>query len=75
MVNFDKLQTGAQAVTTLAIIVVIAIAVLNQIKNAGLVENSSVDAFINGLLLFGTFLTLLVVVLIGKQVIAEMKEK
>ena len=51
----------------LAIVVVTAITVLSGFKDTGLVDNTVVDKFINGLAIFGTFIGVIVLAIVGKS--------
>ena len=59
----------AVAVTSLAVTVVVAIAVLGGFKETGLIDNTTVDLFISGLVIFGTFIGVIVLALVGKIII------
>lgn len=63
----------ALGLVSLAVISLIGIAVLTQFKVTDLVDNTTADNFIAGLALFGSFSTLIAIVLIGKIVIGMFK--
>ena len=59
----------AVAVTSLAVVDLMAIAVINGFKDTGLVDNSTADKFVTGLIIFGTFMGVLVLALVGKIIL------
>jgi len=65
----------AVAVTSLAVTVVVAIAVLGGFKSTLLIDNTTVDLFINGLVIFGTFIGVIVLALVGKIIIGMFTKK
>lgn len=71
MSGLGSLRGQVMAITTLAVVDVTAIAVLTQFKTTGLVDNTTVDLFIAGLVVFGSFIGVLALAVIGK-VIFEM---
>ena len=68
-INLKQLMPAAIAVTALAVIVVVAIAVLGGFKATGLINNTTVDLFIAGLVIFGTFIGVIVLAIVGKVII------
>jgi hypothetical protein len=66
---------GAYAVglVTLAAVCVMGIAVLTGFKNTGLVDNTTVQYFIVGIGVFGTFAGVIAMALVGKIVIGLFK--
>lgn len=48
---------------------VTAIAVLGGFKETGLIDNTTVDKFIAGLVIFGTFIGVIVLAIVGKIII------
>jgi len=67
--GIEKLKTAAIVVGAVAVIDLMAIAVIVGFKNTGLVDNNTADAFISGLAIFGTLITLPVLGMIGKILI------
>jgi len=64
----------ALGIVGLAVTIISGIAILNGYQDTGLVENTTVDKFISGLLVFGTFISVLVVTYIGKILIKAFKD-
>jgi ABC-type dipeptide/oligopeptide/nickel transport system permease component len=67
--EFKQLIPYSVIVVSLAVIVVVSIAVLTGYKDTGLVDNTAVDKFIAGLVVFGTFIGVIVLALVGKIII------
>ena len=67
--DMSYLKVAAVGVTSLAIVVVVSIAVLGGFKQTDLIENATVDLFIDGLVYFGLFIGVLVLAIIGKVII------
>jgi hypothetical protein len=63
------MQVAGIATTALAIIVLTGIAVINGFKDSGTVVNATADLFITGLTIFGTFMAVIVLALIGKVIV------
>lgn len=74
MKSLQKLVIAATAIMTLAAVDLLAIAVVNGFKDTGLVDNTTADKFVTGLAVFGTFVGVIVLALVGKIVIAIFKE-
>lgn len=72
--NLKLLGAAALAVVTLAVVTIMGVAVLTQFKTSGLVDNATVDSFITGLAIFGSFIGVIVIGLIGTIVIKMFKE-
>lgn len=70
---FKILGVGAISVVALAAMTLTGIAVVNQYKNTGLVDNDTATAFITGLAIFGSFSTVVVISIIGKVIIGMYK--
>jgi len=74
-----KLLTAAGIATVgLAIIVLTGVAVLTGFKDAGYgagVNNSTADLFIAGLTIFGTFMAIIVLALVGKVIVGMFAKK
>ena len=66
MAGIDNLKGYAMAVVGLAIIDVMGLAVISGFKDTGLVDNTTADKFITGLGIFGTFIVVVVLALVGK---------
>ena len=71
--DMRKLGYAAIAVVSLAIIVVTGIAVLGGFGDTGLIDNATVQLFITGLKIFGTFIGVIVLAVIGKAIIKLFK--
>lgn len=71
--DMRKLGYAAIAVVSLAIIVVTGIAVLGGFADTGLIDNATVQLFITGLKIFGTFIGVIVLAVIGKAIIKLFK--
>jgi len=72
-----QLVPAAIAVVALAIAVVTGIIVLIGYKGTGLgntASNSSIDQFVIGLTIFGAFVGVLVLAIIGKMIISMFKK-
>ena len=72
--NLKVMGAYAVAVVTLAIVTLMGIAVVNGFKTTGLVDNATADLFIGGLVIFGTFIGVIVIALVGKIVIGLFKK-
>jgi len=70
---FMVLGIGAVAVVSLAMIVLTGLAVIGGYKDTGLVSNTSADKFQSGLIIFGTFIGVLVIALVGVVIIMMFK--
>lgn len=68
MASMDKLKSYAIVITSLAVIVLTGIAVLNEYQDNGHVDNTTADNFISGLTIFGSFIGVLVIAVIGKMI-------
>ena len=73
--EFKMMITSAIATGSLAIVTLTSIAVLNGYKDTGLVDNSTADLFIAGLVVFGTFMAVITLTLVGKIIIAIYKSE
>lgn len=74
MQEFMIMQTAAVGLATLGIISVVVIAVLSSVKTAGTgVDNATIDLFIAGITVFGTFATVIALTLVGKIVVGLVK--
>jgi len=72
----DMKVLGAYAIglVSLAAIDLTGIAVVSQYKNSGLVDNTTADQFITGLAIFGAFVGVLAISVIGKVIVGLFKE-
>lgn len=68
---------GAAAIATgsLAAITLTSIAVVSGFKDTGLVDNTTADNFISGLAIFGTFMSVISLALVGKIIIGLFKKE
>ena len=60
------LTIGAVGAVGMAITVLTGIAVITGFKSSGQVDNTTADLFIAGLVVFGTFLEIIVLAVVGK---------
>lgn len=67
--DIKKMGGYAIAVGTLAIITLTSIAVVEGYKDTGLVDNTTADQFVSGLKVFGTFMAIITLSLVGKIII------
>ena len=74
MGDLGTMQTSAVAVGALAAITLTTLAVVQGYKNTGLVDNTTADAFIAGLAIFGTFMAVIVLAIVGKIIIGLFKK-
>jgi hypothetical protein len=72
--DFGGMGTYAIALVSLAAIDLTGIAVVTQYKASGLVANATADAFITGLAIFGSFVGVMAISVIGKVVIGLFKK-
>ena len=83
MANLDELRKGAVAVLTLTLVDLTAIAIVTQFKVSGVLgvgvtgntTNATADKWITGLTLFATFITIIIIAIVGKIVIGLFKGK
>jgi hypothetical protein len=69
-----KFLAGAGvAVVALATIVITGVAILGGYKDTGLIDNDTADKFIAGLVVFGTFIGIIVLAIVGKVIIGMFK--
>lgn len=73
MKQIQAMSSYAIGIGVLAIVVVTVITVLSGFKDTGLVDNTLVDKFINGLAIFGTFIGVIVLAIVGKIIIGLFK--
>jgi len=73
--ELNTLVAASVAMVSFAVTTLVGIAVVTQMKNNALIDNTTADLFIAGLVLFGTFSTLVALVIIGKVVIGLVRGK
>jgi len=71
--NLMILGAYAVGLVSLAAIVMTGIAVVQQYKVTGLVDNTTADNFVTGLAIFGSFVGVLVISVIGKVIVGMYK--
>jgi len=74
MANLSLMQTSAIAVVGLAAITLTGIAVVTGFKDTNLVNNTTADNFNAGLAIFGTFMAVIVLALVGKIIVGLFKK-
>ena len=75
MAGFKAMSSGALATVTLAVLSLVGIAVLTGFKTTGQVDNDVADDFIDGLAIFGTFMAIITLTLVGKIIIGLVKSE
>ena len=73
MGSFNSLIGQALAVVSLAVIDLMGIAVINGFKDTGLIDNATATKFVTGLAIFGTFVGILILAVVGKVVMGLFK--
>jgi len=74
--EIKKLAGYAIATVSVAATTVLGIAILNGFKGASTgIDNTTVDLFIAGLAVFGTFMSIITLSLVGKTVIGLFKSE
>jgi len=71
--ELKKLTGAAIAVGSMAAIVLTALAVVTGYKNTNQINNATADLFISGLTIFGTFIGVIVIALVGKVIFGLFK--
>ena len=69
MADITGMQASAVAVVGLSAVTLTGLAVISGFKDTGLVDNTTADAFTTGLAIFGTFMAVIVLALVGKIII------
>jgi len=69
MKELKVMSAAALATVTLAVTDLIGIAIVTQMKSNAYVDNTTADLFIAGLVVFGTFMSLITLVLVGKIIL------
>lgn len=75
MKELKKLAVAATAIVSLSAIVIMGIAVIGGFKNTGLIDNTTANLFIAGLAVFGSFIGIIILALIGKIVVGMFQGK
>ena len=70
---FVVLGLGAISVVSLAAVVLTGLAVIGGFKDTGLIDNTSAAKFESGLVIFGTFIGVIVIALVGTVIIMMFK--
>jgi len=70
MVELKGMVAAATAVISLAAVSLTGIAVLVGFKKTGLVDNTTADNFIAGIAIFGTFMAVIALAIVGKIIIS-----
>ena len=68
-----NMKSYAIAVGSLAVVVMITIAVILGFKDTQLVDNDTADSFVTGLTIFSTFIGVVILALIGKIIVGLYK--
>lgn len=71
--KLSNMQGSAIAVVGLAAVVLVGLAVIAGFKDNSLVDNTSADNFTTGLAIFATFMSVIVLALVGKIIIGLFK--
>lgn len=74
MAKIDSMSGSAIAVVSLAAITLTGLAVVTGYKDTGLVDNTTADAFIAGLAIFGTFMAVIVLSIVGKIIVGMFRK-
>jgi hypothetical protein len=75
MGQLSKMTVAALALVTLAVSTVVGITILREFANTTAIVESDVTPFITGLAIFGTFSTILAIVIVGKVVLDLVRTK
>jgi len=71
--GLTKMMPAAIAVVSLAVITIMGIAVLGGFKATFLISNATADAFTTGLAIFGTFIGVIILAIVGKVIMGLFK--
>jgi hypothetical protein len=71
--SLRKLVVAAVAVIGLAAVDLTGIAIVNGFKDTNLIDNDTADDFVTGLTIFASFLSVIVLALVGKAIIGLFK--
>lgn len=69
MAGMEKLKSYAIVITSLAVVVLTGIAVINEYEQNENIDNTTAEDFVSGLTIFGGFIGVLVIAVIGKMII------
>jgi len=67
--QFKTMIASAVAVVSLSAAVLTGIAVVNGFKENAYIDNTTADYFVTGLTIFGSFLAIIVLALVGKIIV------
>lgn len=73
MGSLDNMSKSAIAVVGLSAVTLTGLAVVGGYKATGLIDNTTADRFTAGLAIFGTFLAIIVLSLVGKVIVGIFK--
>ena len=73
MSDIKKMSAYAVATVTLAVSTLMGIAIVTQMKSNAYVDNTTADLFVTGLTVFGTFMSLITLVLVAKIILGLIK--
>jgi len=76
MADVKDMSKSAVAVLALSAVTLTALAIVSGFKTSGALDtqgNTSADAFIAGLAIFGTFMVVIVLALVGKIIVSLFK--
>lgn len=73
MGSLDNMSASAIAVVGLSAVTLTGLAVVSGYKQTNLIDNDTADKFIAGLAIFGTFLAIIVLSLVGKVIVGIFK--
>ncbi len=73
MGNLKQMAVSATAVVALATIALTGIAVIGGYKETLLIDNETADKFIAGLAIFGTFMGVIALAIVGKIIVGMFK--
>ena len=74
MSDLNRMAGYAIATVTLATVTLVGIAVVEGFKDTEQVSNTTADLFIAGLTVFGTFMSIISLALVGKIIIGIVRE-
>jgi hypothetical protein len=74
MASIDSMSGNAVAVVGLAAVTLTGLAVVQGYSDTGLVDNTTADAFLAGLAIFGTFMAVIVLSLVGKIIVGMFRK-
>ena len=74
MADIKNMAKAATATVSLAIATLVGIAVISGFKDTLLVDNTTADNFITGLAIFGIFMAVITLTIVGKIILGLVKE-